>query len=66
MAELTDVEMHLLEQLAKRERVVSGPERPQGIQRLVELGYVLEESLNIQELRFTITDAGRSALPRAW
>ena len=31
MAELTDVEMHLLEQLAKRERVVSGPERPQGI-----------------------------------
>ena len=57
-----DEERLLLRQLAERERVVSGPQRPQGIQRLVELGYVREESLNIQDLRFSITDSGRSVL----
>jgi hypothetical protein len=62
MPELTDDERHLLRQLGECERVVSGPQRPKGIQRLVELGYVREESLNIQDLRFTITDAGRAAL----
>ena len=62
MPNLTDEERLLLRQLAERERVVSRPQRPQGIQRLVELGYVREESLNIQDLRFSITDSGRSAL----
>jgi len=62
MPNLTDEERLLLRQLAERERVVSGPQRPQGIQRLVELGYVREESLNIQDLRFSITDSGRSVL----
>jgi hypothetical protein len=62
MPELSQGERHLLEQLAERERVVTGPQRPEGIQRLVELGYVREEHLNIQDLRFTITDAGRAAL----
>src|SRR6516225_10014176 len=35
MPELTDEEMHLLRQLSERERIVSGPQRPRGIQRLV-------------------------------
>ena len=62
MPELTDEERQLLQQLNERERVVSGPQRPRGIQRLVDLGYVREESVNIQDLRFTITDPGRVAL----
>jgi hypothetical protein len=62
MPELTDEETQLLQQLKERERVVSGPHRPRSIQRLVDLGYVHEERLNIQDLRFTITDAGRAAL----
>jgi hypothetical protein len=61
MPKLTDEERRLLQQLSERERIVSGLQRPQGIQRLVDLGYVREESLNIQDLRFTITDAGRGA-----
>jgi len=62
MTELTHEEKQLLQQLNERERVVSGPQRPRSIQRLVDLGYVREERLNIQDLRFTITDAGRAAL----
>jgi hypothetical protein len=62
MLELTHDEIVLLQQLEKGERCISGNKPRKGLSRLVKAGYVTEQSLNLADTIYTITDLGRTAL----
>jgi hypothetical protein len=62
MHELSDDEIHLLKHYGESERVIGGPERTTVHQRLLALGYIREQSVNIGELLIIVTDEGRTAL----
>jgi hypothetical protein len=60
---LTAVEIQLLKQLNERDsQVLDGRPRPLGADRLEELGYIKVHTLNLQDLLYSITPAGRTAL----
>jgi hypothetical protein len=59
---LTDGEVRLLKHYSERERVIKGLQRTAEHQRLLALGYINEEHLNMQDLRITVTDTGRALL----
>jgi hypothetical protein len=62
MAHLTNEEAALLKYYRAGERVIIGLERNQAHQRLLRLGYIEEQLLNLMDLRVGITTDGRSAL----
>jgi hypothetical protein len=62
MPNLTDEEIALLKHYRKGERLVTEPQRSIAQQRLLKLGYIEEQALNLMESRFAITADGRSAL----
>jgi hypothetical protein len=62
MHELSGDELHLLKHYGESERVIGGLERTTVHQRLLALGYIREQSVNIMELLIIVTDEGRTAL----
>ncbi len=66
MLKLTIDEIALLQELVERgECHISGNKSRQGLSRLVEAGYVNEESLNLSVTSYTITGTGRAAFQAA-
>jgi hypothetical protein len=59
MHELTEDERRLFGHYCERERVISGLQRTQAHLRLLDLGYIKEQAVNIQDLLITVTDVGR-------
>lgn len=60
---LTPEEIELLRELKEHDRpVLDGKPPPVGADHLEQLGYVEAHTLNIQDLLYTITSAGRAAL----
>jgi hypothetical protein len=59
---VSDIERELLHHYSVRERVVRGMRRSLQHRRLLALGYIREQSLNIRELLITLTPAGHAAL----
>jgi hypothetical protein len=59
MHELTEDERNLLRHYCERERVISGLDRTHAHLRLLDLGYIKEQSVNVQDLLIVMTDAGR-------
>jgi hypothetical protein len=59
---LTNQEAALLKYYRVGERAIIGPERNQAHERLLKLGYIEEQPLNLMESRVGITTDGRSAL----
>jgi transcriptional regulator with XRE-family HTH domain len=64
-AALTTEEINLLRKLDKRDRTISGNKSRQGLHRLVNIGHVNEQSLNMSDTVYSITDTGRAALAAA-
>ena len=62
MHNLTDEEIALLKHYQTRERVETEPLRSKAQQRLLNLGYIEEQTLNLMDSRIAITADGRSAL----
>ena len=62
MHNLTDEEIALLKHYRRRERVETEPLRSKAQQRLLNLGYIDEQPLNLMDSRIAITADGRSAL----
>jgi len=62
MQKLADEERQLLRHYGERERVISGLQRTFAHQYLLDLGYIKEQSVNIQELLVVVTEAGRKVL----
>jgi hypothetical protein len=62
MPKLTHEEIALLKHYRAGERTITGLERSQAHQRLLKLGYIEEQPLNLMDSRITITSDGRSAL----
>jgi len=65
MSVLTEQEIRLLQELEKGEQTISGNRDRQGLRRLVEAGYVIEQITNISDTIYTITALGRAALRAA-
>jgi transcriptional regulator with XRE-family HTH domain len=61
-AAFSDGEINLLRQLDKEDRTISGNKPRQGLDRLISLGYVEVQSLNVSDTIYGITDAGRAVL----
>jgi transcriptional regulator with XRE-family HTH domain len=61
-AAFTDEEISLLRQLNKEDRTISGNKPRQGLDRLINFGYVMVQSLNVSDTIYGITDVGRAAL----
>jgi len=59
MHELTEDERSLLRHYCERERVINGLQRTPTHLRLLDLGYIKEQSVNIQDLLIIVTDVGR-------
>ena len=60
---LTAEEINLLGELKAHDcQVLDGKPPPVGANRLEQLGYVEVHTLNVQDLLYTITSAGRAAL----
>jgi hypothetical protein len=59
---ISDIERQLLRHYSERERVVRAMRRSLQHQRLLALGYIREQTLNIRELLITLTPAGHAAL----
>jgi hypothetical protein len=59
MHKLTEDERNLLKHYRERERVISGLQRTRAHLRLLDLGYIEEQSVNLQDLLIVVTDAGR-------
>jgi hypothetical protein len=64
-AALTTEEINLLRKLDKRDRTISGNKSRKGLHRLVNIGHVKEQSLNMSDTVYSITDTGRAALAAA-
>jgi hypothetical protein len=60
MHDLTEDERRLLKHYCERERVITGLQRTHAHLRLLDLGYIEEQSVNIQDLLIVVTDAGRA------
>jgi hypothetical protein len=60
--QLTNEERALLQELAVKDRTISGKKPRHGLDRLIKAGYVSEQALNLSDTIYIITDAGRSAL----
>jgi transcriptional regulator with XRE-family HTH domain len=58
----TDEEIALLEQLAQRDQTISGNKPRAGLARLTKFGYVTEESLNVSDTLYRLTNIGRAIL----
>jgi transcriptional regulator with XRE-family HTH domain len=58
----TDEEIVLLDQLAQRDQTISGNKPRAGLARLIKFGYVTEESLNVSDTLYRLTDVGRAIL----
>ena len=65
MAQLTYDEMRLLRELKNGDRTISGNKPHGGLDRLVKEGYVRAHSLNVSEVRYSITAKGAAALHEA-
>ncbi|WP_020176628.1 hypothetical protein [Methyloferula stellata] len=65
MLVLIKEEIRLLQDLEKGERTISGNRNRQGLSRLIEAGYVTEQSLNLSDTIYTITALGRTAVQAA-
>jgi transcriptional regulator with XRE-family HTH domain len=61
-AALTADEITLLRQLQERDRTISGNRSRQGLRRVVEAGFVIEQSLNLSDTIYSLTERGRAAL----
>jgi hypothetical protein len=59
---LTTDEISLLRQLEKKDRTISGNKSRHGLRRLIDAGYVVEQSLNVSDTIYSITEAGLAAL----
>ncbi len=59
---LSEIERQLLHYYSQRERIFRAVRRSIQHQRLLALGYIREQSLNIRELVVTLTPAGYAAL----
>jgi hypothetical protein len=61
---LSNIEWQLLHHYSERERVIDGPERSLQHQRLLALGYIREQKINlsIPGRLIVVTPAGRAAL----
>ncbi len=59
---LTKDEIDLLCQLQEKHRTISGNKSHQGLRRLIEAGFVVEQPLNLSDTIFSLTDRGRAAL----
>ncbi len=59
---LSEIERQLLHYYSQRERIFRAARRSIQHQRLLALGYIREQSLNIRELVVTLTPAGYAAL----
>jgi hypothetical protein len=66
MPNLTDEEIALLKHYRKGEQVATEPQRSQVQRRLLKLGYIEEQALNLMDSRIAITADGRSALLDLW
>jgi len=62
MKHLTCEETALLRQYKVGSQVIIGLELSEAHQRLLKLGYIEEQPLNLMDLRISITADGRSAL----
>ena len=62
LTKLTDNKLDRLVHYSERARVINGLQRDAIHQRLLELGYIREGALNLQDLEITITNDGRSLL----
>jgi hypothetical protein len=62
MPKLADEERQLLRYYGERERVISGPQRTASHQVLLDLGYIKEQPVNLQDLLIVVTEAGRRVL----
>jgi len=64
MSQLESKEVELLWQLNDRDQTISGNKPRQGIARLVKIGHVTEQSLNISDTVYSISESGCEALAR--
>jgi transcriptional regulator with XRE-family HTH domain len=62
---LEPIEIDLLQQLEKRDQTISGNRSRRELTSLIKFGFVAEQSLNMSDTIYTITDAGRAALTTA-
>ena len=63
MRELSNDERNLLRQhYAEGDRVINTRDRTPAHQHLLDVGYIKEHAVNIQDLEITVTEAGRQAL----
>jgi hypothetical protein len=62
MPDLTDEEWGLLGQLSTGEQRISSGAPRHGADRLVELGLATSQAVNMSDIVYAITDAGRAAL----
>jgi hypothetical protein len=58
---LTKEEIGLLSSLSVRDRQICNGRPDEGLQRLMESGYVEAHVLNLSDTLYVITDAGRAA-----
>jgi hypothetical protein len=65
MHELSNDERNLLRHYAEDDRVIGGLQRTPAHQHLLRIGYIREQSVDIQDLLIIVTDAGRRALRSA-
>jgi len=65
MRKLANEERQLLRYYGERERVISGPQRNVSHQLLLDLGYIKEQPVNLQELLIVVTETGRKVLSSA-
>jgi hypothetical protein len=59
---ISDIERQLLNYYSERGRVIRAMRRSIQHQRLLALGYIREQSLDIREMLITLTPAGFAAL----
>jgi hypothetical protein len=62
--ELTAHEIGYLEKLCEHDQTMTGLKDRSGLKRLVQAVYVTEQSINVQETIYSITEAGRGALAK--
>lgn len=62
MPKLADEERQLPRYYGERERVVSGLQRTSTHQVLLDLGYIEEQLVNLQDLLVVVTETGRKVL----
>jgi transcriptional regulator with XRE-family HTH domain len=64
-AVFTTEEISLLQQLQRKDRMISGNKSRQGMRRLIDAGYVVEQPLNLSDTIYSLTKTGRAALAAA-